>query len=152
MDRQKKLIKLLKYVGIYCLPLFLTACYNQTLYHSYQPVNKTGWYQNDTILFTLKQPVAVNSIHEYIIGIRHKDSYQFRDLWLKINQDTIHLYLANKNGSWFGHGIGEIKQITFPFTLKSTNDSIIDIRIVHIMQQNPLLNLQDIGISIEKLN
>lgn len=150
--RQKLLIKILRYTGICYLALFLTTCNKQTYYHSYQPVNKTGWYKNDTLFFTPTKSITNTSTYDYKIGIRHKDSFEYRDLWLKINQDTIHLYLADKDGNWLGHGIGEIKQITFPFTLKSTNDSIKEIRIVHIMQQNPLLNLQDIGISIQSLN
>ena len=141
-----------QFIPIYCFALFLIACHNQTYYHSYQPVCKTGWYKNDTLIFTLKKPIINHSTHEYKIGIRHKDSYKFRDLWLTINQDTIHLYLADTQGHWLGNGIGEIRQITFPFTFTPTNDSIKEIRITHIMQQNPLLNLQDIGISIHEMN
>lgn len=139
--------------GIVTLLLFITlatSCQKNTIYHSYQPVNATGWEKNDTLLFTLPQKL-VNHSYQYAIGIRHDDSYKYRDLWLEINQDTIHVYLADITGDWTGKGFGNRKQLTLPIQLKPfSQDSIQEFRIHHIMQDNPLTGIHDIGIQIKK--
>lgn len=94
-----------------------------------------------------------NTSYQYEIGIRHKDSYKYRDLWLTINQDTLHLYLADSKGNWEGTGIGEIRQLTYPIEIHSLNqDSIQEFHITHIMEDNPLYGIHDIGLKIEERN
>ena len=95
------------------LLLAITACQNNTYYHSYQSASTAGWHKNDTLVYSLSTPI--NSLdYDYEIGIRHKDTYKYRDLWLTINQDTLHLYLADSIGNWQGKGIGNTKQLTLP--------------------------------------
>ena len=90
------------------------------------------------------------------IGIRHKDSYLYRDIWLSIAQqeqvDTVHLYLANENGNWKGNGIGEMRVFTtdnLPIRICS-KDSIHTIKITHIMEEDTLKGIHDIGICIKE--
>lgn len=131
------------------LTLLLTvSCQKNTIYHSFQPVNAAGWNKSDTLFYSLPEAITSPS-YQYEIGIRHKDSYKYRDIWLTINQDTIHLYLADSIGNWEGHGIGEMRQLTFPVQINpSPQDSIKEFRITHIMQDNPLYGIHDIGIRI----
>ena len=138
--------------GCLLLVLLLSAvsCQRNTVYHSYQPVESTGWDKSDTLVFTLPEAIA-NSSYQYEIGIRHKDSYKYRDLWLTVNQDTIHLYLADTIGYWKGTGIGEIRQLTYPVQLQfPLQDSIREFRITHIMQDNPLCGIHDLGLKIDR--
>lgn len=133
------------------LLLFLcTSCQKNTLYHSYQPVNQAGWYRDDTLSYQLSTPITItNETLQYEIGIRHKDTYPYRDIWLMINQDTVHVYLADTTGYWHGSGIGNIKQYTNTFqTKQAVGDSIKEFRVSHIMQDTPLHGICDIGIRI----
>ena len=134
------------------LALFLTipACQNKTYYHSYQSAYTAGWHKNDTLVYSLSTPI--NSLdYDYEIGIRHKDTYKYRDLWLTINQDTLHLYLADSIGNWQGKGIGNTKQLTLPWeNNQSSQDSIDEFRIVHIMKDSILPDILDIGLQIKR--
>ena len=86
------------------------------------------------------------------IGIRHKDSYKYRDIWLTINTDTLHLYLADSIGNWIGNGIGDTRQWSAPIHLKMLKqDSIRKLRITHIMQDNPLKGIEHVGIRIKEI-
>ena len=142
-----------KYLFICCTIFCLAGCQNHTIYHLYQPVNKTGWGKNDTIRYTL--PSLEASVPLNIeIGIRHKDSYMYRDIWLCILQneqaDTIHLYLANKNGNWKGHGIGEMRLFTEEILFRiHQQDSIHSLQITHIMEDDTLRGVHDIGLCIK---
>lgn len=142
-----------------CLLGLLTACQGNTQYHSYQSVNHTGWYRDDTLIYTFDQEGFQQSATEVQLGIRHNDSYSYRDLWLTItpiykdttlseSPDTFHIYLADSTGNWIGHGIGEQRQFVqklsnFKFT---SSDTLKEIRIQHIMQDQPLKGINDIGI------
>lgn len=137
---------------IACLLVILSclACHEETVYHSYQPVDSAGWARNDTLSFVLPSSILPND-YKFGIGIRHKDSYKYRDIWLTVNHDTLHLYLADTIGNWLGNGMGEIRQLIVPFTIsKHTEDSLQTLYINHIMQDRPLTGIQDIGIQIRK--
>lgn len=145
----------LLYFLLTTLTLATTACQDTTLYHTYRPVPDTGWQNSDTLVYTLPKALP-NQDYRYGIGIRHKDSYLYRDIWLAISsdtahQDTIHLYLADTIGYWKGSGIGETRQFTFPIRPNlPTQDSIRQFRIHHIMQDQPLNGILDIGLKIEE--
>lgn len=141
------------YFTVYLLFIFIltTSCQGNTFYHSYQPVPTTGWSRSDTLVYPLATPIF-NKDYIFDIGIRHKDSYQYRDIWLTINQDTLHLYLADSIGNWEGKGIGETRQLIYPWkNNKLYPDSIHEFRIAHIMQDNPLTGILDIGIQVKKV-
>ena len=139
---------------IVCMTLCLAACQNHTIYHLYQPVESTGWDKGDTICYTY--PATGSSIPlQMEIGIRHKDSYLYRDIWLSIVQqeqvDTVHLYIASENGNWKGNGIGEMRVFTEKLPVKiSSKDSIHTIQITHIMEEDTLKGIHDIGICIKE--
>ena len=143
-----------------CLLLLFTACQENIIYHSYQPIQSEGWYRNDTLTYTFYSPIAVENIREWQVGIRHLDSYPYQDLWIGIipiaqdsltqyQTDSIHLYLADSYGNWIGTGIGELRQFTQTNLFKpEKSDSIIGFKIIHLMQDNPLPKIYDIGLRI----
>lgn len=130
------------------------ACKNNTIYHSYQPVNPTGWEKNDTLLYYLNDTLTNINNYQFYVGIRHKDSYRYQDIWLAINNDTVHLQLADSSGYWYGNGIGELRQLLLPIptVFFQKEDSMTEIRISHVMQENPLKGIQDLGIEIIRIN
>lgn len=149
--RMKKFQQPINIICSLILLLTTVSCQENTSYHSYQPVHATGWDSNDTLSFILPQPISNHPTNEYQIGIRHKDSYKFRDIWLTINGDTIHIYLADSIGNWRGNGIGEMRLLTYPFKLNHPEkDSLNELRVTHIMEANPLKGIQDIGIQIQQ--
>lgn len=146
-----------------CFSLIGTACQENTLYHSYRPVNHTGWYRNDTLVYTLDSFFISNPSYEYQVGIRHKDSYPYQDVWLGIlplrknssflKVDSLHIYLSDSTGQWTGHGIGDLRQLSpiveiLPHATET--DTIIGFQLIHLMKDHPLKGIQDIGLCIKK--
>ena len=142
--------------------IILAACQNNIIYHSYTPVPLDGWNKSDTLVYTLPASIPAGT-YEMTIGIRHQESYPYRDLWMNISTnvkdtstyttDTLQLFLADKTGNWNGNGPGGLYQFTKLYTPSFTiaqDSASRNIRIVHIMTDNPLKGISDVGIRLEK--
>ncbi len=138
-------------ISLIALIVVCISCQRNTLYHSYQPINNTGWHRTDTLFYQLPHPISKDNNLQYEIGIRHEATYKYQDLWLTVNHDTIHLYLSDSIGYWKGAGIGNIRQYTHRFQVTNeTKDSIKAFKIIHVMEENPLPGICDIGIQIKE--
>lgn len=152
MKKHKPINKRISKACLLLITILIVSCQNNILYHSYQPVQTTGWEKSDTLVYSLPQALP-NQLYQYEIGIRHKDSYPYRDIWLTINQDTLHLYLADSIGNWIGNGIGEIRQSTFPIQLNPIpQDSIKEFHITHIMRDYSLQGILNVGLKIKNVH
>ena len=143
-------MKRLKLLRNILLIILLTSCREDTCFHAYLPVNDMGWDRNDTLGYILPEPISADTPLSFEIGIRHKDSYPYRDLWLTVNGDTCHLFLADTIGKWSGSGIGEIRHLTCPISFQVKEDSLRRLDIMHIMQDNPLQGIRNVGVHIRK--
>lgn len=132
------------------LIILLSACHEGTVYHTYMPISNLEWNMADTLVFAMDSSMQKDSKYELSIGIRHLDSYPYRDIWLTLNNDTLHLYLADKEGNWNGEGIGDLRHFTYTSDLEIQHKSVSELRITHIMQHNPLFGIHDIGIHLRK--
>lgn len=142
----------------------LPSCTDNTVYHTYQAIPENfGWNKTDSLTFFFP-PGLPSGAYSLEIGIRNTGRYKYRDIWLLLLQtssdtlppkrDTIHLYLADKKGRWNNdRGLSHYSQNTFvcdkPFVIgkDSFNRSL---QIVHIMRDNPLAGISDIGVRLSR--
>lgn len=140
----------------------LNACYTDTRYHVYQAVSgEEGWDKSDSLAFHL--PVGLSSgEYRMEIGLRHTGEYPYRDIWLSVTQlegdsipprtDTLHIYLTDEKGHWVQSGaMGGLYQHVYVSDkpVIFSTDSIERIfRITHLMRQNPLPGISDVGIRL----
>ena len=147
-------------IVLFCLVWIICACQENTRYHSYQSIKRTGWGRMDTISFHLP-PRIPDGEYDMQIGIRFSEKYPYRDIWLGISyandsliisKDTLHLYLATENGEWAGNGFGGLIQYTYqhphPF-LTQDSERKSRIFINHLMNDSILKEVYDIGVKIE---
>lgn len=146
-----------------CLPLLLlTACQIPTVYHSYQPIPIDGWSKNDTLTFALPASVPTGTF-EVTVGVRYEMNYPYRNLWLAISHnttdsltyatDTLQLILADEKGNRHENSPGGLYQCSFPLRTGfpiAQEGTGRNFRIVHIMRDEPLRGLSDVGISITR--
>lgn len=142
----------------------LTSCRDATVYHVYQVIPEdVGWKRGDSLAFHLPPGLSPAS-YVLEIGVRNTDMYPFRDLWLSVTRtsndsvpcvaDTLHLYLADEKGRWKKAGsAGGYYQNAFvcekPFVVVS-DSSAICLRVTHIMRENPLPGISDVGVRLLK--
>lgn len=148
--------------GLILLLILFIACQGNTYYHSYQPVSNAGWKRNDTLFYHL--PSITKGEYNLQIGIRHLESYPYKDIWLEVchnlqdstifQKDTLHLYLADSLGDWQGKGIGGLLQYTEEAPLKveiKESHSNASIHITHLMSDSLLRSIYDVGIQVNHI-
>ena len=124
------------------ISLAMHACQTDIVYYSYLPLSNDGWRKSDTLEFVIPDSLS-NHTYELGIGVRHRETYPYRDLWLELTQsipvkdsiesywiekkDTFHIYLANEKGIWHSSGTtGGFYQLMTPcgkITLPSYSDT-----------------------------
>ena len=147
-----------------CLPIIIfAACQNNRIHLSHTPVPLDGWNKSDTLVYTLPNSIPAGN-YEAEIGIRYQESYPYRDIWLGVSHntedtlpyvtDTLQLFLVDEAGNKTGNGLCGLYQCNLPykaFIPIRTEGSTRTFRIVHIMRDNPLTGISDIGIQLRKL-
>ena len=139
----------------------LTACNENTVYHSYQSLPDEGWGKSDTLSFQIPITDSIPTTLRLFAEVRNRIEYPYHDLHLFISQnlqdstvwrtDTIAFSLADSTGRWTGHGWGSIYQsetsIKSVLPLRSGNYTI---KVINGMKDEKLQGLSDVGIRIEK--
>ena len=127
-----------------------------------RPVPLDGWDKSDTLVYTLPNSIPAGN-YEAEIGIRYQESYPYRDIWLEVSHntkdtltyvtDTLQLFLVDEAGNKTGNGLCGLYQCDLPYKASipiRTEGSARTFRIVHIMTDNPLTGISDIGIRLRK--
>lgn len=137
----------------------LTACNENTVYHSYQSLPYEGWGKSDTLSFQI--PITDTTTLRLFAEVRNRIEYPYHDLHLFISQnlqdstvwrtDTIAFSLADSTGRWTGHGWGSIYQSeTFIKSVLPLRSGNYTIKVINGMKDEKLQGLTDVGIRIEK--
>ncbi len=151
-------------LALFCLATYiLTGCESNTKYYQYRPVTKDGWLKKDTLFFLLPADLQAGD-YEAEIGIRNENAYRYRDIWLTVSQniedtllyktDTLHFYLADKSGKWCdGNNTGNLHQYVFnsgkTYNIAHGAEKCY-FKVTHIMSDNPLKGITDLGIRLVK--
>ncbi len=139
----------------------LAACRENTVYHTYHPVPARGWARNDTLVYTLPASLPAGS-YALEVGVRYKETYPYQNLWLGVAQvslrhgetcftDSLQLFLADERGATADNSPGGLNQYMVPFrsvTIREGDSCAF--RIVHIMKDNPLKGINDVGLRLRR--
>ena len=139
----------------------LTACNENTVYHSYQSLPDEGWGKSDTLSFQIPITDSIPTTLRLFAEVRNRIEYPYHDLHLFISQnlqdstvwrtDTIAFSLADSTGRWTGHGWGSIYQSeTFIKSVLPLRSGNYTIKVINGMKDEKLQGLSDVGIRIEK--
>lgn len=111
------------------------------------------WRYGDTLTFTPFHPDSICR-GRIAIGIRHSNSFPYRDLWLetsvtdrgKVRKDTLSIPVADRFGRWHGQGIGASFQITDTVLLPFDHTSGSPVKVRHIMRNDTLGGISQVGV------
>ncbi len=148
------------YLVLLTILFLLAACNGSVVFTDSQPVKNNIWNVNDIVKFPASIADTINS-NDVTFIIRTGSSYPFRNIHLFVTTtspngnsitDTLHYFLADEKGKWYGKGFGDIHEMILPyksnvyFPLKGTYTFTVN----HGMRIIDLKGVYDFGISIEK--
>ena len=138
--------------------LLLFSCTSIDLYEKDVPVPHFKWNSSfqPAFTFVIKDTTAP---YQLFFVIRHNEKYNYNNIWINLYSqppgDSMHkasfeLPLAT-NDKWLGTGMDDIYehriQLTDPQYLKA---GTYHFRIEQIMREDPLDNVLDVGLRVEK--
>jgi gliding motility-associated lipoprotein GldH len=102
-----------------------------------------------------------SSLYTIYIVLRHSDAYRYKNMWVNVHMkspggNTIsqayELKLATDAKGWLGSGMGDIFEHRIPITppQKPVSAGTYTFRLENIMREDPLKNVMNIGIRLEK--
>lgn len=123
-------------------------------YSHYHNIDINGWAYGDTLIynFTPKDSVIIGDM---TLSLRHTNDYIYSNVFLEVTLsdstcslcDTLAITLADDFGRWHGRGIGTDFQISDTIALGITLRKPITIGVRHIMRDDVLKEIEQIGIS-----
>ena len=166
LQRENKLflqkIYLRKIVTILLPALLLLSCAKIDLYEKQAEIPSQQWFYKDVPSFTFNITDTTCLYNLYIV-LRHTDAYNYNNIWLRLGSkapgDSMHfqninLQLATDAKGWEGVGIDDIfevrKNIT-PGPVPFTKSGDYTFTIAQIMRENPIKNILNVGLRIEKV-
>jgi gliding motility-associated lipoprotein GldH len=157
----RHLIVLLCIIILGCLSL--TSCDTIDLYEKTDAIPGHEWSSDykPQFSFTIKD---TTSAYQLFITLRHNERYGFNNIWLNLyatapdstsEKFTIELPLASADKGWLGNGMDDLYDHRIPITLDPQKFNFnkagnYTFTIEHIMRQDPLLNILNVGLRLEK--
>lgn len=138
----------------------LVACSNAVVYQEDRPVPDEGWSRSWQPEFSF-EIADTTARHDVYIDLRHTGDYAFSDLYLFVTVggpglpvvvDTVECRLADPSGRWFGKGRGYIRglRVLYKVGKRFPRAGRYSIRLEQAMRVEPLEQVLDVGISVEK--
>jgi len=142
--------------------ILFSACDKGVVFEKNVSIPDYKWNMNNIVNLEteIKDTTALYNIY---INIRNASGYQFSNLFLFLNtttpagtmaRDTVELILADEGGRWLGNGQGDIwdNRILFKKNFRFPQAGTYKFALQQAMRVNPLPEVADAGIRIEKAN
>ena len=142
--------------------LLTVACDSTKVFEQNKDITASSWAYDGIVGFDV--PITdTSSKYNVFVNVRHTNEYEYRNLWIYAHthfpsgqklKTRIDLPLADKEGKWYGKGLGEIinTQILIQPKAMMTDTGTYRFELEQNMRQNPLPNIMSVGVRVEKAN
>ena len=138
------------------------SCIKIDLYQKQTTFASQEWLYTKVPQFTFHIEDTTSLYNVYVV-LRHTDLYEYNNIWLRIGLKTpsdsfsyqnVNLVLGTDGKGWDGTGMDDIFEVrksisAAPFSFKTTGDYTFSIS--QIMRENPLKNILNVGVRVEKV-
>jgi gliding motility-associated lipoprotein GldH len=153
-----------RFLLITCLPFIFflsTSCDHKTIYSENKIVENDVWKAGHKLVYEFDVPDTV-TLYNFLLNVRHTTEYKYSNLYLFIStklpdgqtgRDTLELILADKEGKWFGRGIGKMRdyQVLLKRAVRLPKAGKYRFIIEQAMREEELKGISDVGIQITKI-
>jgi gliding motility-associated lipoprotein GldH len=139
--------------------LILSSCDKNRIYEKNISVEKYSWDSKFVPSFTVEIK-DTSVLYNLYINVRHAEFYPYQNIWLlvstgfpdsTVSSKRIEIMLANKEGKWFGEGLGDIWDYRTLIQENAffTTPGNYTFTLTQNMRQDPLPGIMSIGVRIE---
>ena len=140
-----------------------TSCTTVDVFEKNVTIPRQSWSSRfkPDITFDIKDTTARYKI---FIVIRHTDAYRYKNIWINIHTESpsgavhnqpLNLQLAIDSQGWIATGMDDIFehriQITPPDSPERLSAGTYHFQLENIMREDPLTNVMNVGIRLEKV-
>ena len=137
------------------------SCARIDLYEKLTPLPKHEWKSNFKPQFSFDITDTTANYQPFLI-LRHDDKYNYNNIWLNvyikgpdnaIQKFQIEKQLATNEGGWLASGMDDIYDHRLPLTpstIQLKKAGRYTFTIEQIMREDPLENIMDVGLRLEK--
>lgn len=150
------------FIFILSSSIWLTACTQLDVFEKNKPIPNNQWQYNfqPVFDFVIKDTTASYNV---LIVLRHTDAYRYNNIWLNVGTQSpkdsmryqkFELQLGTDAQGWEGTGMDDIWELRKLITngpVKFNKAGNYHFSVAHIMRENPLPNVMDVGIRVEKV-
>jgi gliding motility-associated lipoprotein GldH len=154
---------LLYTLSLLAVLLSVSSCNTIDLYEKNVAIPKQAWNSSYRPSFTFEIKDTTSVYLVYVV-LRHNDRYSFNNIWLNLytiapdkKQTTAQyeLPLATNEKGWLATGMDDIYEHRIALTplnkgIRFKSAGIYTFSLEHIMREDPLLNVLNVGLRIEK--
>lgn len=138
-----------------------SSCSRRTVIHRFEPVDVQGWSPNDTIRFTVDS-IGTEGCYTPTVGIRTSAHvlYPYRSLFLVVRQiwhqpeqvrtDTVECKLTDEHGNTTGNGVSLYQYEFVQPPVQLEQGSYGNITVSHLMRNDLLQGITEIGIELSR--
>lgn len=141
---------------------FLTACTRLDVFEKNMVIPKNQWPYSlqPAFDFIIKDTTVFYNLY---IVLRHTDAYRYNNIWLNVGTQSpgdstryqkFELQLGTDAKGWEGTGMDDIWELRKLITngpVKFNKAGNYHFSVAQIMRENPLPNIMNIGIRVEKI-
>ena len=143
------------------LLLVLFSCTRIDLFEKITPIPKHEWQSNFRPQFTFEITDTVANYQPFLI-LRHNDKYNYNNIWLNVyikgpdnttQKFQIEKQLATNEAGWLASGMDDIYDHRLSLTaspIQLKKQGRYTFIIEQIMREDPLENIMDVGLRLEK--
>lgn len=137
----------------------LTGCQKVALYERLRNIEKAAWSEQQVPSFTFDITDTTAGYDVYVV-VRHTNDYAYRNIWLNVSlqqpgdsvrTQPFELLLAASD-KWLGTGMNDVfehRALLFSQPVHFNKAGSVTFTLQHIMRQNPLPGILQVGIRVE---
>jgi gliding motility-associated lipoprotein GldH len=141
--------------------LLISSCTRIDLYEKLTPIPKHEWQSKFKPQFVFDITDTLANYQPFLI-LRHNDKYNYNNIWLNVyikgpdnatQKFQIEKLLATNEAGWLASGMDDIYDHRLPLTpspIPFTKPGRYTFTIEQIMREDPLENIMDVGLRLEK--
>lgn len=133
------------------------------MYEKHAAIPGFAWNKTFKPEFAFENTSAQSRYRIFVV-VRHSNAYRYSNLWVKLNitpkgdstqSEEFNIPLTDNNEKWAGTGMDDIfelrRELRFQKIRLDKNISSCTFSLEQVMRDNPLKNIMNIGLRIEKL-